>query len=199
MIAESRDQLRLEYDLSRQDLLQAGLYLRRQSPVNGWFRTHFNLLLVACGVLFADVLWGLKNGRWPVVEGCVILLILWLVLNLSWRAYRLPAKGYELLVGPQRLIADDSGISMLHLHGSIHCHWTAFCNLCETGEYVLLLRSPEHGLTIPKNACKPEQLARLLQLCRQHIGSTSCPQCGYNLTGNVSGKCPECGQIITNR
>ena len=24
-----------------------------------------------------------------------------------------------------------------------------------------------------------------------------CP-CGYNLTGNVSGRCPECGQIIAN-
>lgn len=21
-----------------------------------------------------------------------------------------------------------------------------------------------------------------------------CPQCGYNLTGNVSGRCPECGR-----
>lgn len=23
-----------------------------------------------------------------------------------------------------------------------------------------------------------------------------CPQCGYNLTANVSGKCPECGRAI---
>lgn len=25
-----------------------------------------------------------------------------------------------------------------------------------------------------------------------------CPQCGYNLTGNVSGRCPECGVEVRN-
>jgi len=28
---------------------------------------------------------------------------------------------------------------------------------------------------------------------RKHHGAPQCPQCGYNLTGNVSGRCPECG------
>ncbi len=27
-------------------------------------------------------------------------------------------------------------------------------------------------------------------------GSSSCPQCGYNLTGNGSGICPECGELV---
>ena len=26
-----------------------------------------------------------------------------------------------------------------------------------------------------------------------------CPECGYNLTGNVSGRCPECGEEIHPR
>jgi len=25
-----------------------------------------------------------------------------------------------------------------------------------------------------------------------------CPTCGYNLTGNVSGRCPECGQAVAS-
>lgn len=25
-----------------------------------------------------------------------------------------------------------------------------------------------------------------------------CIQCGYNLTGNVSGTCPECGNVMSN-
>lgn len=29
---------------------------------------------------------------------------------------------------------------------------------------------------------------------RMHEGC--CPECGYNLTGNVSGRCPECGTEI---
>lgn len=31
---------------------------------------------------------------------------------------------------------------------------------------------------------------------RPRRGSPRCAQCGYNLTGNVSGRCPECGTSI---
>lgn len=27
-------------------------------------------------------------------------------------------------------------------------------------------------------------------------GAGRCIECGYNLTGNVSGRCPECGRVI---
>jgi hypothetical protein len=27
----------------------------------------------------------------------------------------------------------------------------------------------------------------------------SCPECSYNLTGNISGVCPECGTVVKNR
>jgi hypothetical protein len=32
---------------------------------------------------------------------------------------------------------------------------------------------------------------------RRHILPDHCEECGYNLTGNVSGRCPECGQPVT--
>jgi predicted amidophosphoribosyltransferase len=31
---------------------------------------------------------------------------------------------------------------------------------------------------------------------RRLIPPGHCQNCGYNLTGNVSGRCPECGQAI---
>jgi enoyl-CoA hydratase/carnithine racemase len=31
---------------------------------------------------------------------------------------------------------------------------------------------------------------------RLRIGAPSCDGCGYNLTGNVSGRCPECGKVV---
>lgn len=36
-------------------------------------------------------------------------------------------------------------------------------------------------------------------LDRRRIPPGRCGHCGYNLTGNVSGRCPECGQPIRNQ
>jgi hypothetical protein len=33
---------------------------------------------------------------------------------------------------------------------------------------------------------------------RRLANSSHCRQCGYDLTGNVSGRCPECGERIEN-
>lgn len=30
----------------------------------------------------------------------------------------------------------------------------------------------------------------------QYKGPPCCPECGYNLSGNVSGRCPECGWAV---
>jgi hypothetical protein len=34
---------------------------------------------------------------------------------------------------------------------------------------------------------------------RRRIPAGHCRQCGYNLTGNVSGRCPECGTAVGRR
>jgi hypothetical protein len=39
-------------------------------------------------------------------------------------------------------------------------------------------------------------LARLLSHLARRIPPGHCEHCGYNLTGNVSGRCPECGTAI---
>ena len=30
---------------------------------------------------------------------------------------------------------------------------------------------------------------------KREVGPNDCVTCGYNLTGNVSGRCPECGTV----
>lgn len=34
---------------------------------------------------------------------------------------------------------------------------------------------------------------------RQRFGPHQCQKCGYNLTGNASGRCPECGEVVQLR
>jgi len=33
---------------------------------------------------------------------------------------------------------------------------------------------------------------------RRKLGPNACPSCGYDLTGNESGKCPECGEAMSH-
>ncbi len=47
-------------------------------------------------------------------------------------------------------------------------------------------------IAYPATACTCGLLRRRRRL-RKHL----CRNCGYNLTGNVSGKCSECGQLIS--
>ncbi len=42
----------------------------------------------------------------------------------------------------------------------------------------------------------PVALCALLWLRRRRALPGHCQHCGYNLTGNVSGRCPECGQPV---
>lgn len=40
----------------------------------------------------------------------------------------------------------------------------------------------------------------LIWLDRRHrYGPHQCPRCGYDLTGNTSGRCPECGTAVASR
>lgn len=49
-----------------------------------------------------------------------------------------------------------------------------------------------------------ESHTRVIWLAHAHqppfsMHETECPHCGYDLTGNISGRCPECGQRIPPR
>ena len=45
------------------------------------------------------------------------------------------------------------------------------------------------GLSVGFMGVKPDDLERVLR-------ADLCTKCGYNLTGNVSGRCPECGEKV---
>jgi len=53
---------------------------------------------------------------------------------------------------------------------------------------------PFWSLALPAGAFPAWRLARApARRRRRRLAQGLCPACGYNLTGNVSGKCPECG------
>ena len=74
-----------------------------------------------------------------------------------------------------------------------------------TGTYIsshsIPIRPNRYTITIPLWApLAGFLLYPIIGFCRGHFrretGAPLCPSCGYNLTGNVSGRCPECGEMI---
>lgn len=58
--------------------------------------------------------------------------------------------------------------------------------LLQSGFWLLLLSSPGVGLWLIVDAV----------LRKERHGHRHCVQCGYDLTGNVSGRCSECGASV---
>jgi hypothetical protein len=50
--------------------------------------------------------------------------------------------------------------------------------------------------TWPLAACTTIPTVVLSRLRRTRLPVNACRNCGYDLTGNVTGVCPECGQAL---
>jgi hypothetical protein len=87
--------------------------------------------------------------------------------NLTWQFLGF-AKGYNTTRNPKASVAE---------HVFVLPHW--FVSL---------------AFTLPAALCVRAMLRE--RLLRQRAVQGLCLQCGYNLTGNVSGICPECGGQI---
>jgi hypothetical protein len=76
--------------------------------------------------------------------------------------------------------------------GSGWYHWSEWSNYCPLARTALVL-SLWLLLLIPLIPALVIGLALCRPYGRRRVGL--CPQCGYDLTGNVSGRCPECGAV----
>jgi predicted RNA-binding Zn-ribbon protein involved in translation (DUF1610 family) len=94
-------------------------------------------------------------------------------------------------------------VSVLRLLAALRVHviWRIFCALLLIAPCINLLvllvinaratrALKDAGLRVGLMGVRDDQLLRKLSV---HL----CRQCGYDLTGNVSGVCPECGTAIT--
>jgi ABC-type nickel/cobalt efflux system permease component RcnA len=163
--------VRLEYELSQQDLLSASRYLGRHLPDYRWYRIHLLLLWVVFSVLLFDLLWRRSSGTDPILEAIGALLIAGLVVHWCWRSYHPRLTRYMPFVGRYQLEADAAGIRIQWPHGSSRYTWTAFTRFSQNHSHLFLFVSSAQAVSIPKHACEPVQLGAFVQLASEHIGS----------------------------
>lgn len=110
--------------------------------------------------------------------------------DLAFAAFVIPTVIVWLVLGPLirgrhwTLSVIVGGLSSIRhaLHPLPTVRWTL--DMYEETWWIVLVFGVATGLVI----------RRIMPIrCRQESPWPCCPQCGYNLTGNVSGRCPECG------
>ncbi len=144
-----------------------------------------------------------KFIRWGGVVCCVLLMAAW-ASSLLWHVYRAS-------ISTEGLFLIESGAGELSLswivafgnHKSANWHVERIQDplrlanffswpLYETDEFMTFLVLP-YWLLLSLIAV-PTVL--LFWLNRIRIPPGHCRKCGYDLTGNVTGKCPECGADV---
>lgn len=136
--------------------------------------------------------------RWVGLVGCALVIALAVSAQFGGFGYRgktwcCATYGAGVVVGwggPWRKWFPNEGWS---------CYsgrWMAFNRPVLPGIWIVHSVSPRHrALTLPYAALFVLFAAPTLFLCfrDRRPPPECCQRCGYDLTGNVSGKCPECG------
>jgi hypothetical protein len=130
-----------------------------------------------------------RKLRWCLGTGCVLVLVVWSVSARWWICYDTATWSAVLgngvfalgishvgpAPGPPRWIVTDAS--------SLGLRWPEWYKTSHT-QIVLPFWLVLLGLGVPTMAAWLPRSRRSRGLCHK---------CGYDLTGNVSGRCPECG------
>lgn len=141
--------------------------------------------LVALGYVKSSD-WMLRIPLWPI---CALIVLRFMVFVL-W----MPTGRRELAF--RRLIRQFIGVgAALAIAVTVAVGLSALAQLIPDNDSPrdVLLR-----VVIPLIVSAVPASLALWWICRDRrpVDARICPECGYNLTGNVTGRCPECGTAI---
>ena len=207
------DRLSVEYHLTEADILAYYLYYTRSSPMIRRERllALVGLPAIACALLLLLCLtrsFTAPESFWKVVLYYWYFwasIPIWVCLRLFFasesrrrrRFLKLINEGDRHLIGPRKVCISPEELHESSMFVEATTRWAAFEQVATTADYIYLSSGPTLMVAIPRRAFPDEEtfrdFARTIQ--RYHRARTPgrCKQCGYDLTGNVSGKCPECG------
>ena len=138
-----------------------------------------------------------RIAKWTGLAVCVLLLGAWIASwfgSLTWGSLTWDSHCLHLSIGGGVLgvIWGSPGLETgfdAWLHEGMWNSWTVtFDVIGSTVTVFVPLWLPLLLVAIPT--------AFLFYRDRRRPGPGHCPQCGYDLTGNVSGVCPECGKAV---
>lgn len=208
-VESSPDPITIEYQPTADGLLAMQEDLRRSSRVLGPRKSRI-IVSSLFFVGFTLVMLLQLRGRQPlnVWVWMGVFFFIWGALLLRLRKkrqsvfHKLIAEGQNRhLYGTRRLTISREGVREESEFTSSNVAWEAIERVHVTPTYVFIYVGNLGGYSIPMSAFESDDLRRrfvtALSAFHTAFARGLCKKCGYDLVGNVSGRCPECGQLIS--
>jgi hypothetical protein len=140
--------------------------------------------------------------KWVATLGSVVLVMIAVITCWAWTSFVTESHSWVLgvQVGAVTVVHAKPAGFLPHLERGLAFRWTQF-SFDDWSQFALWpkydwrsrIRHASVPLWLPL-VIMAVPTGTLWWLDRRRIPPGHCQKCGYNLTGNVSGRCPECGE-----
>ena len=147
-----------------------------------------------------------RIAKWAGIGICTIIAIVWVISgwwNISY--VRQPGKIFSITAGGLYYSEVNELFWLVRNHRELYELAPRLYALSPRNQHWHWQWAPYDYIVVGRSiwffvGCWPPllfvALLTALLFWRDHIPSGHCRRCGYNLTGNVSGRCPECGAAV---
>ncbi|MCG8403591.1 MAG: YcxB family protein [Phycisphaerales bacterium] len=203
--------LNIEYELLMEDVIalndhcaKASQTIRKGNRAN----LFWIIVLVLFAILLPVIMTLMNSGErlLPWWIWLVLLVILWTYSFVKMRRNKnkflenlYDEVQCDSLLGHRTVEISPVDISEISKYRRTIIQWPAVHRVASTSNHLFAYLTPASAFVVPKRAFEDESLFRHFAdtaiAYHKAVSPGLCKKCGYNLTGNVSGRCPECGEL----
>jgi hypothetical protein len=163
--------MKITYELSQKDFLDAFATHRNSKPAARWLRIIFIVMAVICFIaVILSVLIG-SAGDLQSVMPAIAAFAFWVVI--LWALPRWAARkqfsGQPGAQGPRTLTLDETGVHWQWDGGASYVEWRNYVRSVEGESMILLYTSPVAFNIVPKRALNADELSGVRDLVQRNI------------------------------
>lgn len=207
----NEQRLSIEYELVPEDFVAFQKHFSKHSQTgrkkSHWRWILMSLVLVVLTLNFFSPKRISGDNWWIWLVG---LLFLWAVFYVmanreqNRRVHQMFEDGSnKLLFGKRMVYITPDEFSESSMFCQTILKWAGIQNLVTTADHLFVYISTTTAFVVPRRAFRDESsfktFSETAMAYYKAVSPGLCRKCGYDLTGNTSGRCPECGESFEAR
>lgn len=218
-MADDDQQLSIEYELIEADLMALQKHAFWKGPGNTSIRSNYKrwiVLFAALLALFMILGWLLPQNRnttastdsGPWWIWIIVIVVVWFIVFRQIRKQHGSLKvmlkdgNNKGLIGRRTAYITPEWFGETSMLAESRTKWPAIDKVDTTKDHLFVYVGTRSAFMIPKRAFPDEAAFKTFAdtAFRYHQAAAPglCRKCGYDLTGNSTGRCSECGETFRN-